>query len=235
MPDSGFGDSAVAQPAAAWPVPPGLTAVLDPISDGQPGGPGRRRGDSDLNPHLVGTGAFPDAATARALCPAAVLVGIQLCRDELAVLLIQRAGHGADPHSGQVAFPGGKIDAGDAGPVAAALREAEEEVGLTAGHAQVLGALTPYVVRSGFLVSPVVAALSPGFGPVPRVGEVAAAFHLPLAHVLAPGAFRRETTVRRGAHVAYYILRHRGYNIWGATAHMLVDLAERLGGRPAAT
>ncbi len=162
------------------------------------------------------------------LVPAAVLVGI-VTGPAPGVLLTRRTAH-LRQHSGQVSFPGGRIDPGDASPEAAALREAREEVGLDPSHAETLGRLRDYVTISAYRVTPVLALLSPGFVSRPSAHEVAAVFTLPLATLLDPDAPQRHTATFRGEPREYWVWPHPEHHIWGATAAMLVHLAERLRG-----
>lgn len=177
-------------------------------------------------------GPLPDGtetAGAPRLTPAAVLVGVRGDPGGWgSVVLMQRAHHPGDPHSGQVALPGGKIDPGDGDAVTAARREAAEEIGLPEAQAHLLGALAPYDVRTGFRIHPIVAAIPPGFRGRPEAGEVAAVFDLPLGRLLTPGAFWREARDYGGERVPFYVLGHEAYRIWGATAGILADLASRL-------
>ena len=162
------------------------------------------------------------------LVPAAVLVGIVTGRSP-GILLTKRTAH-LRTHSGQVSFPGGRIDPGDAGPEAAAIREAEEEVGLAPSHVELLGRLRDYVTVSSYRVTPVLALLRPGFVFRPSAHEVEAVFQLPLTVLLDPQAPRRDRAMFRGALRTYWVWPHAEHHIWGATAAMLVHLARRLRG-----
>jgi 8-oxo-dGTP pyrophosphatase MutT (NUDIX family) len=159
--------------------------------------------------------------------PAAVLVGLLERSGGPALLLTQRTDHLRD-HAGQICFPGGRIEAGDAGPTAAALREAEEEIGLDPGRVGVLGELPTYRTITGFRIHPVVGWVSPPFTPRPDPHEVAEVFEVPLHFVLDPENHRRQS-YRRGALTrGYYVLPYQGRFIWGATAGILVNLARVL-------
>ncbi len=162
---------------------------------------------------------------------AAVLVGIVTRHDGPGVLLTRRH-EGLRHHAGQVSFPGGRIEANDASPAAAALREAGEEVSLRPGQAQLLGYLDPLLTITGFRVVPVLALLDPGFTPVPDPGEVAEAFEVPLDLLLDPGRLERiEITFGgRPRHVLQY--RYDQQRIWGVTASILFNLRERLANAP---
>ncbi len=185
------------------------------------------------------TGAGPAGITADSelpdrpgLVPAAVLVGI-VTGPAPGVLLTKRTAH-LRQHSGQVSFPGGRIDPGDASPEAAALREAAEEVGLDPAHAELLGRLGDYVTVSAYRVTPVLALLSPGFIARPSAHEVDAVFQLPLAVLLDPRAPQRRTATLHGQQRSYWVWPHPEHTVWGATAAILVHLARRLRGEGAA-
>ena len=157
---------------------------------------------------------------------AAVLVGIVM-RDEPMVLLTQRTAH-LSTHSGQVAFPGGKVDDTDAHIAATALREAHEEVGLEPRHVQVLGNLSEYVTGTAFIVTPVVALIDPGHVIVPNPDEVDQVFEVPLAYLMNPAhhrrhAFEAEGIKREWFSMPYHDQGHERF-IWGATAGMLRNL-----------
>ncbi len=179
-----------------------------------------------------------DMLPARAtLADAAVLV--PLMDDGGTRVILTRRHDGLRHHGGQVSFPGGRVDPGDAGPLAAALREAEEEIGLPRRAARVLGYLDPLATISGFRVLPVVARVPAGFVPRPQPGEVAEVFSLPLSWLMAPENLDRIaiTFDGRERHVFEY-QRHQaapGQRVWGATASILYNLRQRLlaaGGLP---
>ncbi len=172
-----------------------------------------------------------------ALADAAVLVPL-VGERETSVILTRRD-DGLRNHGGQVSFPGGRVDPGDAGPLAAALREADEEIGLRPVDVSVLGYLDPLATVSGFRVLPVVARIPADFEPRPRPGEVAEVFSLPLAWLMAPENLAR-IAIRFGGrerHVLEY-RRHAAaprQRVWGATASILYNLRQRLlaaGGLP---
>jgi 8-oxo-dGTP pyrophosphatase MutT (NUDIX family) len=162
----------------------------------------------------------------RPLVPAAVLVAI-VQGPAPGILLTKRTAHLAR-HAGQVAFPGGRIDPGDASPEAAALREAQEEVGLDPAQAEVIGRLPDYVTGTGFRVTPVLALLPPGLDLRPAPDEVEALFQLPLAVLLDPDAPQRRRAEFRGRMREFWVWPHPEHYVWGATAAILVHLACRL-------
>ncbi len=157
---------------------------------------------------------------ARQLTLAAVLVPIVTHEDEPTILLTRRADH-LQNHSGQVAFPGGKVEASDASPSAAALREAHEEVGLDPSHVTIHGYLNTYETGTGFRILPVVGFVRPGFSPTPDENEVAEIFEIPLRVAMAYGRYQFHKVKWQGQWRSYYSMQFEGYNIWGATAGML--------------
>lgn len=160
----------------------------------------------------------------RKLREAAVLVAV-VEHVEPTVLLTKRSS-ALKHHPGQIAFPGGKVDTDDAGVVAAALREAREEIAL--GDAEVLGTLSPHETVTGFNVTPVLALVEPGFVPRPEPSEVSEAFEVPLSHVMDPAKYLIESRNWRGMPRYYFTVPWGPYYIWGATARMLRALADRM-------
>jgi 8-oxo-dGTP pyrophosphatase MutT (NUDIX family) len=156
---------------------------------------------------------------------AAVLVGLTppTADEEPGILLTVRAAH-LRQHAGQISFPGGSIDAGDSGPVAAAMREAHEEVGLEPGSAQLLGFLPDQYMLTGFRITPVVAQLPAEFTPRLADEEVQASFILPFSVLLDPATERAGTRKVAGIDVAVRDLQYGEHRIWGATAGMLFTL-----------
>lgn len=181
---------------------------------------GRDTSDYDLNPGTL-------LPAGRVLRPAAVLIGFQPGADGLRLILTKRASH-LKHHPGQIAFPGGKQDAADAGPVGAALREAREEIGLAAGQANILGVMQPHETVTSFSVTPVLAAIDPDFTPIRQEDEVEEVFSVPFAHIADPKNYRVENRLWRGVRRHYFTVPYGPYYIWGATARMLKALADRL-------
>ncbi len=161
----------------------------------------------------------------RPLKAAAVLVPI-IHGPKPGVLLTLRTAT-LSSHAGQVAFPGGRMDPGET-PEQTALREAYEEVGLAARLVELTGRLPDHVTGTGYRVTPVVGLLAPGFVPVPAAAEVAAVFELPLSVLLDPAAPQLQRTHFRGRDREFWVWPHAEHYIWGATAAILVKLAQVL-------
>ena len=159
------------------------------------------------------------------LVSAAVLVAI--VHGPTPGILLTKRSTTLSSHAGQVAFPGGRMEPGE-DAVAAALREAEEEVGLPPTLVEVTGSLPDYVTGSGFCISPVVGLLAPGFVPVPAAAEVEEVFELPLSVLLDPAAPQRHRAKWKGMDREYWVWPHDTHHIWGATAAILLHLAHRL-------
>jgi 8-oxo-dGTP pyrophosphatase MutT (NUDIX family) len=152
-------------------------------------------------------------------------------REHPTVLLTQRTLH-LSTHSGQVAFPGGKVEAGDADAAATALREAQEEIGLESAFVQVLGVLPVYLTGSAFIITPVVALVQTGFTLRPDPNEVADVFEVPLAFLMNPAHHRRHTLDLGGRRREWFAMPYRDEVterfIWGATAGMLRNVYRML-------
>ncbi|HVV94167.1 MAG TPA: CoA pyrophosphatase [Hyphomicrobiales bacterium] len=172
---------------------------------------------------------MPAVATERA---AAVLVPI-VSRPEPTVLLTQRTAH-LSSHAGQISFPGGKIEPDDASPLAAALREAEEEIGLDRAHVAPLGFLDAVVTGTGYRIVPVVGLVRPDHALMLNPGEVAEAFELPLVFAMTPENHLRHSRLFNGVERSFNAIPWQQRYIWGATARMLKNLYDRLYG-PAGT
>lgn len=180
------------------------------------------RTDFDLNPEVKAKQlAIHDKK------PAAVLCALRPIGGQLHVILTQRATH-LKQHAGQVAFPGGKIDAMDVSSEAAALREAEEEIGLSPEHVNVLGVLDPYLTSTGYSVTPYVGLIEASWTARPDPGEVDVVFEPPLDFLMDPANRQRHHHDRNGYRRYYYAMPWNGFYIWGATAGMLKGLADRV-------
>jgi 8-oxo-dGTP pyrophosphatase MutT (NUDIX family) len=165
---------------------------------------------------------------AHAGTPAAVLIAIT-DRPEPGVILTVRR-EDMRTHAGQIAFPGGRIEPGEE-PVAAALREAHEELLLDGSRAEVVGSLGAYRTVTGFVVTPIVAVIPPDLPLTPHEHEVADWFEAPLGFVLDPSNQRLRSALFEGRERHYYEILWEGRRIWGATAAMIVNLSRRLGRR----
>lgn len=187
----------------------------------------RLTGDHALNPDHAAE--FEGVARR----PAAVLIPV-IDRTDATVLLTRRADT-LSKHPGQIAFPGGAVD-GDETATEAALREADEEVGLTAAHVRtVVGPLPRYASGSGFLVTPVIAVIDPAFTPRPAPAEVAETFEVPLGWLMDPANHHVGEATWRGRVRRYYEMIHgeSGHRVWGVTAGIVRVMHERLAEVPA--
>ena len=191
-------------------VPPALTDPRQPAT----------RGDLDLDPKAW---AIAGAVASR---PAAVLIPV-IDRDEPTVLLTQRTA-ALPSHPGQIAFPGGKIDEVDETPLHAALREAEEEIGLAPGLVEPIGYLDLYLTMSGFRVLPTVARVDSDYALALNPSEVDDAFEVPLAFLMEPANHQLQSREWRGAMRSYYAMPYGERYIWGVTAGILRNLYERI-------
>jgi 8-oxo-dGTP pyrophosphatase MutT (NUDIX family) len=191
-------------------VPPGLNdAGITPA-----------RGDHDADP------VMKKIAEVRPIRPAAVLVPV-VDHPQPSVLLTQRAQHLPD-HAGQVSFPGGKIDAGDASPCESALREADEEIGLARTFVEPLGYLDLYMTTLGYRIVPVIARVAPGFALKLNTSEVDATFEVPLAFLMDQANVQRHSRDWQGMTRHYYAITFGERYIWGVTAGILRNLYDRI-------
>jgi 8-oxo-dGTP pyrophosphatase MutT (NUDIX family) len=158
--------------------------------------------------------------------PAAVLIAV-VDHPHPTVLLTQRSAHLND-HAGQISFPGGKIDPTDASPLEAALREAEEEVGLDRSFVDPIGYLDLYGTSFGFRILPTVARVTPGFSLRINQSEVDDAFEVPLSFLMNPANHQLHSKEFRGIERTYYAMPFAEHYIWGATAGILRVLYERI-------
>lgn len=177
---------------------------------------------------LAGHCILEDGVADQPLTPAAVLFPIVLREGGQTVLLTQRTAHLRD-HAGQISFPGGRVEATDLSPTHTALRETEEEIGLSRERVEILGFLPEYRTGTGFCVTPVVALVRPPFDLQPDPFEVAEIFEVPLPFLLDPANHQRHSLHYRGALRNYFAMPYGDYFIWGATAGMIRSLTERLG------
>ena len=178
------------------------------------------RGDHDIEPTMQAI------ANIRPIRPAAVLIPV-VERAEPMVLLTQRTVHLND-HAGQIAFPGGKIDATDATPMAAALREADEEIGLGSGLITPIGYLDIYMTTRGYRILPTVARVKPDFNLTLNADEVEAAFEVPLGFLMEEANHQRHSREWNGLMRHYYAMPFGDRYIWGVTAGILRNLWERI-------
>jgi len=187
----------------------------------QPSGAGSS--DFDLAPGL--RAALPPNYRLR---PAAVLIAVQPSAKGAMVWLTQRP-NTMRHHPGQVAFPGGKVDKTDASPLAAALREAHEEIGLPPAMVQVLGALPNHETVTGFDVTPFVGQVAASFQPVAELGEVEEVFAVPLGFLMNPANHAQQARIWHGKMRPYLTMPYGPHYIWGATARMIVSLSNAWG------
>jgi 8-oxo-dGTP pyrophosphatase MutT (NUDIX family) len=180
------------------------------------------RGDLDLDPALW------EQAGVTASRPAAVLIPV-VDRAEPGVILTQRTPN-LPSHPGQIAFPGGKIDPHDVSPRAAALREAEEEIGLDPRLVEPLGYLDLYLTFSGYRILPVVARITPSYTLVPNAHEVDDVFEVPLSFLMGPENHQKHSRDWKGIIRHYYAMPYQERYIWGVTAGILRNLYERVYG-----
>lgn len=159
---------------------------------------------------------------------AAVLVPVMNRLDGFTLLFTLRTGR-MMRHAGQISFPGGRVDPDDGGPVATALRETWEEIGLPPDHVSILGQLPPATTpTTGYVVTPVVGLVEPDFVPNLNPEEVQEIFEVPLGYILDPANIGLEERVLEEKTYQSYLIQHQGHRIWGLTARVLVSLVDRL-------
>jgi 8-oxo-dGTP pyrophosphatase MutT (NUDIX family) len=182
--------------------------------------------DADYGDHRWNPGAEP-LFVRSALRDAAVLIPVVDHGDRATVLLTKRAER-LRSHSGQVAFPGGRIDETDPSPEDAALRETEEEIGLDRGFIDVIGRMPDYVSGSGYRIAPVLSIVRPGFLLTINTDEVDDAFEVPLSFLMDPANHNRDSRIWENKERFFYTMPYGGRNIWGVTAGIIRTLYERL-------
>ena len=186
----------------------------------------RRRLASRSQPEFAVYGDDGTEGRAAASTAAAVLIPL-ISHNRLTVLFTQRTTH-LKSHAGQVSFPGGRVEPGDASAEFTALREAREEIGLAPDRVEILARLPDYRTRTGFRVTPVIGLVAPPLALAPDPREVASVFEVPLAFLLDPGNCQRRTREFQGMTVGFYVFEYEDRVIWGATAGMLVNLYKML-------
>ncbi|MCC7252059.1 CoA pyrophosphatase [Hyphomicrobium sp.] len=180
--------------------------------------------DFDLDPERAATALHPD--TLAAARPAAVLIPA-IARPTVTLLLTQRTNHLA-AHAGQIAFPGGKTEPYDVDPLATALREAREEIGLDPSLVTPLGMLDRYLTGTGFHITPAIALVEPDFTLTLDHNEVADTFEVPLPFLMDPGNYQLHTRMIGGKERRFYAIPFGDRFIWGATAGILRNMHQRL-------
>jgi 8-oxo-dGTP pyrophosphatase MutT (NUDIX family) len=161
----------------------------------------------------------PDIPPDRPPVPAAVLISLVRRPEGVSILYTERSPD-LRSHSGQIAFPGGKIDPEDSGPGAAAVREAGEEVAMHAGDARILGYMPLYYTGTNYLITPVIAEVTPRGPFIPNPGEVRSVFEVPLAYLMEPGSYSTFRINRAGREHSTWQINHSGLVIWGITANL---------------
>lgn len=179
--------------------------------------PGSRRQDQ-----------YPELTLTTPIAAAAVLVPIVERMGALSVLLTRRNAE-LNSHAGQISFPGGRAEPDDLSPADTALRETEEEVGILPGQVAIAGRLDNYLVGTGFRITPIVGMVTPPAAFRRDAREVAEIFEVPLSFVLSAENYRREAVEIEGRMRRFYVLSYRDYDIWGATAAILVNLQKVIG------
>ena len=183
-------------------------------------------GDDDYGDHRLNP-ALRDMIVRDGLRDAAVMIAVVDHPGDATLLLTQRTVHLRN-HSGQIAFPGGRIDPEDATPEDAALRETEEEVGLDPSLIDIIGRMPDYVTGSGYRIAPVLGVVTPGFDLTINPDEVDAAFEVPLRFLMDPANHRRESRLWNEQERFFYTMPYGDRYIWGVTAGIIHALYERL-------
>ena len=167
----------------------------------------------------------PEIVAGNGLKPAAVLIAIQERADGDYVVLTKR-GDNMPTHKGQIAFPGGRVHAGDADLVATALRESHEEIGVVPEHVRVLGRLDEFTAGYGIVVTPVVGVIPPQYDFLLDLAETSAVASVPIRSLMEPGTYVKNAHLSPGGHPSYHFYVNNGWDIWGVTARILVQFLE---------
>ena len=167
----------------------------------------------------------PEIVAGSSLKPAAVLIAIQERADGDYVVLTKR-GDNMPTHKGQIAFPGGRVHAGDADLVATALRECHEEIGVVPEHVRVLGRLDEFTAGYGIVVTPVVGVIPPQYEFLLDLEETSAVASVPIRSLMEPGTYVKNAHLSPGGHPSYHFYVNNGWDIWGVTARILVQFLE---------
>jgi 8-oxo-dGTP pyrophosphatase MutT (NUDIX family) len=182
--------------------------------------------EDDYGDHVLNPGSR-DFILNRDLHEAAVLIPVVDRDGGATVLLTQRTEH-LRSHSGQVAFPGGRIDVEDGTAERAAIRETHEETGIGERHIEIVGRMPDYVTGSGYRINPVLGILDPGFDLAPNPDEVAHVFEVPLSFLMDPANHECQSRMWQGRERFFYSMDYDGYRVWGVTAGIVRSLYERL-------
>lgn len=167
----------------------------------------------------------PEIVMGNGLTPAAVLIPIQERADGDYIVLTKR-GDNMPTHKGQIAFPGGRVHAGDADLVATALRESHEEIGVVPEHVRVLGRLDEFTAGYGIVVTPVVGVIPPQYDFLLDLAETSAVASVPIRSLMEPGTYVKNAHLSPGGHPSYHFYVNNGWDIWGVTARILVQFLE---------